>query len=164
MGCDKKISAKSLMLVKVIVFLFSFPFHCFSQFEGKVVSVADGDTFTMIVDNEQVKIRLHGIDCPEKSQDFGLVAKEFLSDYVFGKFVTVQNMDTDRYGRIIGMVTIDGTNVNEELLKAGLAWHYIKYDNNSKWKQLEETARKSKKGLWVQANAIPPWGYRREKK
>jgi micrococcal nuclease len=160
----KDLFYKSPMIIKVIVILLSFPFYCFSQLEGRVVSVADGDTFTMLVNNEQIKIRLHGIECPEKSQDFGQVAKEFLSGYVFGKVVTVQNMDTDRYGRTIGMVTIDGTNVNEELLKAGLAWHYVKYDENPKWGQLEKTAKKEKKGLWVQANAIPPWEYRKVKK
>jgi micrococcal nuclease len=88
--------------------------------EGKVVSIADGDTFTLFVNEEQVKIRLHGIDCPEKSQDFRTKAKEYLSELVFGKKVSVKKMDTDRYGRTIGMVTIDSKNVNEELLKEGV--------------------------------------------
>lgn len=126
--------------------------------------MADGDTFTILVNNEQIRIRLHGIDCPEKSQDFGNVAKQFLSEYVFGKVVTVQDMDTDRYGRTIGMVTIDGINVNEKLLQLGLAWHYIKYDKNPKWDELEEVARSQKKGLWSQQNPIPPWEYRKMKR
>jgi micrococcal nuclease len=75
--------------------------------------------------------------------------------------VSVKDMDTDRYGRTIGMVTIDGINVNEELLKAGLAWHYKTYDKNPAWAKLEEEARKNKKGLWLQPNPIPPWEWRK---
>jgi micrococcal nuclease len=145
----------------ILLYLLLLPAIVYSQIIGKVVSVADGDTFTMLVSNEQIRIRLHGIDCPEKAQDFGNVAKEFLSGYVFGKVVRVKNMDTDRYGRTIGMVTIDGVNVNEELLKAGLAWHYKTYDKNPVWAKLEEEARKNKKGLWLQPNPIPPWDWRK---
>jgi endonuclease YncB( thermonuclease family) len=150
--------------IKFFIALLFLSHSVFSQLVGKVVSVADGDTFTMLVNNEQIRIRLHGIDCPEKSQDFGNVAKQFLSGYVFGKVVTVQNMDTDRYGRTVGMVTIDGINVNEKLLEAGLAWHYIKYDKNPKWTEVEEVARSQKKGLWSQSNPIPPWEYRKMKR
>jgi micrococcal nuclease len=134
-----------------------------AQLKGKVVSIADGDTFTLLVNNKQIKIRLHGIDCPEKSQDFGNVAKQFLSNSIFGKMISVKEMDIDRYGRTIGMVTIDNKNVNEELLKAGLAWHYKHYDKNPKWTKLEDDARREKKGLWIHPNPIPPWDYRKIK-
>jgi endonuclease YncB( thermonuclease family) len=144
-----------------VFLLLLFPLTSYSQLVGKVVAIADGDTFTMLVNNEQTKIRLHGIDCPEKAQDFGSVAKEFLSGYVFGKVVTVREMDIDRYGRTIGMVTIDGVNVNERMLEAGLAWHYKTYDKNPAWAKLEEEARKVKKGLWAQPNPIPPWEWRK---
>lgn len=133
----------------------------YTQLVGKVVSIADGDTFTMLVNNEQLRIRLHGIDCPEKGQDFSNVAKEFLADYIFEKVVTVKEMDVDRYGRTIGMVTIDGVNVNEKLLEAGLAWHYKTYDKNPAWAKLEEEARKNKKGIWAKPDPIPPWDYRK---
>lgn len=132
------------------------------QLEGKVVKVSDGDTFTMIVNNEQIKIRLHGIDCPEKGQDFGNVATTFLSDMIAGKVVQVMKMDTDRYGRTIGMVFVDGKNGNEELLKAGLAWHYKYYDKNPNWARLEEEARVAKKGLWSMTDAVAPWEWRRK--
>jgi len=147
--------------------LFLFPFvllslTVFGQITGKVVSVADGDTFTLLTpDKHQIKIRLHGIDCPEKSQDFGMVAKKFLSDLIFDKQVSVQEKDTDRYGRIIGMVMIENVNVNEALLIAGLAWHYKYYDHNPQWALLEERARAAKKGLWVKADAIQPWEFRK---
>lgn len=143
----------------VLLLLFSFP--SYSQLKGKVVSISDGDTFTLLVDNEELRIRLHGIDCPEKGQDFSEVAKKFLSDYIFNKVVTVRRMDVDRYGRTIGMVvTVDGVNVNEKLLEAGLAWHYKKYDKNDAWAKLETSARVNKKGLWAQKNPIPPWEWR----
>jgi micrococcal nuclease len=133
---------------------------------GKVVSVADGDTFTLLVNgNRQQKIRLHGIDCPEKRQDFGQVAKEFTSKQVFGKTITVKPTDTDRYGRTIAIVLLaDQISLNELLLKNGLAWHYLQYDKNPDWNKLEQTARKKKVGLWQQANAVAPWTFRHTKR
>lgn len=145
----------------VFLFLLSYTTLQTQQLEGKVVKVADGDTFTMLVNKEQIKIRLHGIDCPEKSQDFGNVAKTFLSDMVAGKLVKVKKMDTDRYGRTIGMVFIEGKNVNEELLRAGLAWHYKYYDKNPEWDKLEEDARVAKSGLWSMADPVAPWEWRK---
>ncbi len=151
-------------MLKFLFLLLFIPFTSSAQLTGKVVAIADGDTFTMLVDNKQVKIRLHGIDCPEKKQDFGTVAKEFLSAQIFGKVVTAQKMGTDRYRRTIAMVTVDGINVNETLLKAGLAWHFIEYDKNPAWTEMEVAARRLKKGLWAQPNAIPPWEFRKRKK
>lgn len=89
------------------------------------------------------------------------MAREFLSGYVFGKTVTVKEIDTDRYGRTIGMVTIDGVNVNEKLLSAGLAWHYKQYDKNPEWSKLDKDAQSNQRGLWIQASAIPPWDWRK---
>ena len=144
-----------------ILLLLLLPLASFSQLVGKVVSIADGDTFTMLVNHKQMKIRLHGIDCPEKRQDFGMVAKQFLSDNIFEKIVTVNEMNTDRYKRIIGMVFIHGANINEKLLQAGLAWHYKTYDKNPAWARLENDARNSKRGLWLQPNAMAPWEFRK---
>jgi len=144
--------------------LLLFPIVSFAQLTGKVVAIADGDTFTILVNKQQIKIRLHGIDCPEKGQDFSQVAKDFISDYVFDKVVTVRTKSKDRYRRTIGIVTVDGKNVNEKLLEAGLAWHFKKYDKNPAWAKLEETARKNKRGLWAHASPIPPWEWRRGKR
>jgi len=136
-----------------------------AQLTGTVVSVADGDTFTLLTaDHEQIRVRLHGIDCPEKKQDFGTKAKDFLAGLVFQKQVTVRETDRDRYGRTIGIVTVDGVNVNEALLTAGLAWHYTHYDQNPAWALLEDTARRAKRGLWSQGNAIAPWEFRKAKR
>ena len=147
----------------LLLFIYA-PFIIVAQLQGKVVAITDGDTFTLLVDRKQVNIRLHGIDCPEKKQDFGNVAKEYLSCLVVGKVVVVTNMNKDRYGRTVGIVSVDGHNVNEALLKAGLAWHYKEYDKNPAWSRLEETARNEKKGLWIQPNALPPWQFRKRKK
>jgi endonuclease YncB( thermonuclease family) len=150
-------------VLQILCLLVFFQSHG-QELSGKVVSIADGDTFTMLVEgNKQVKIRLHGIDCPEKSQDFGQVAKKYLSDLVYNKTVRVREMDTDRYGRTIGMVMIDSVNVNEALLKAGLAWHYTRYDKNPKWSVVEKKARAGKKGLWSKPDAVAPWEFRKSK-
>lgn len=134
-----------------------------AQLSGRVVAVADGDTFTMLIDQEQVRVRLHGIDCPERGQDFSSVAKEYLSDLVFNKTVRVEKLDTDRYGRTIGLVYVDSTHVNEALLRAGLAWHYTYYDKNPTWAALEQAARKAKLGIWSLPDPVAPWEYRRRK-
>ena len=96
--------------------------------KGRVVSIADGDTLTVLdSQNQQRKIRLNGIDAPESGQDFGQVAKRNLSDLAYGKEVSVVWSKTDKYGRIIGTVFVGSTNVNLEQLKAGLAWFYRQY-------------------------------------
>ena len=146
----------------LLIMMMITPVVSYGQLEGRVVKVADGDTFTMLINNKQVRVRLHGIDCPESSQDFGQVAKKFLSDYVFGKTVTVKEMDIDRYGRIIGMVTIEGVNVNEKILEVGLAWHYVAYDKNIVWHSMELKARQAKIGLWAMPNPTPPWEFRKK--
>jgi micrococcal nuclease len=133
-----------------------------NDFTGKVVSIADGDTFTLLTEeNDRVKVRLHGIDCPEKKQDFGQVAKQKLGSLVFSKTVHVVKKDVDRYGRTVGLVYDDhNICVNEAMLKAGLAWHYLKYDQNPEWQQMENTARENHLGLWSQADPTPPWEWR----
>jgi len=121
----------------------------------------------MMHDGKGEKIRIYGIDCPEGHQDFGSRAKHFTSDMVFGKMVDVKRMDTDRYGRTVGVVSIDGKTLNEELLKSGMAWFFTKYCKESfcgQWKQYEERARSGKVGLWSMPNPIPPWDFRQAKK
>lgn len=149
------------LTIKGLLLLLLIPLFSHSQIEGKVVAIADGDTFTLLKDNEQIKIRLHGIDCPESGQDFGTLAKQFLSNLIFGKEVIVNKTDVDRYGRTIAIVFIDDKNVNEELLKSGMAWHYKYYDKNPTWAKMEYEAKINKKGLWIQPNPIEPWEFRK---
>jgi micrococcal nuclease len=137
-------------------------------FHGKVVGVSDGDTITVLTpDKTQHKIRLFGIDCPEKHQDFGQKAKQFASDMVFGKEVVVEVIDKDRYGRAVGIVAIAGKSLNEELVRSGYAWVYNQYckkpDLCERWRLLQEQARADKKGLWSHPDPIAPWEFRRGK-
>jgi micrococcal nuclease len=133
-----------------------------TEFEGKVVGVADGDTVTVLLqDNTSVKIRLEGIDCPEAKQDFGQKAKQATSELCYGKAVRVVKSGEDRYGRTLGFVFVDGVCVNEELLKMGMAWHYKKYNQDEKLAKLEEEARREKVGLWVMESAVAPWEFRK---
>ncbi|HEY0056872.1 MAG TPA: thermonuclease family protein [Pedobacter sp.] len=136
---------------------------CQEILTGRVIKVADGDTITILVEgNKQVKIRFYGIDCPESGQDFGTKAKQFTSSLAFSKTVSIQTKDIDRYGRTIGIVTLpDSTILNEQLLKAGLAWHYKRYDKSEKYADLENAARANKVGIWSMINQIAPWEYRR---
>lgn len=131
---------------------------------GKVVGIADGDTITVLQNRTQYKIRLYGIDTPERAQDFGKKAKQFTSNMVFGKHVRVVKEDMDRYGRVVGTVYVDGVCVNEEIIKDGFAWVYRKYCKSpvcAHWLKLEETARLNRIGLWSHKDPIEPWNYRR---
>jgi len=126
------------------------------EFSGKVVGVSDGDTITVLRNRTSIKVRLHGIDCPEMGQDFGSRAKAFTSELVFGQVVKVVPRDTDRYGRTVADVILaDGRILNHELVRAGLAWRYRKYAPDiGTLAELEAAARDAKRGLWSQRKFI----------
>src|SRR5436190_17785077 len=164
-------SLKNILLFSGFAFFLFTGVRCNSQkkddavLKGYVVAIADGDTFTLLTDEKkQVKIRLYGIDCPEKKQPFGTVAKQKLSELIFNKNVLAKKISTDRYKRTVAIVYDENkVCINEIMLRSGLAWHYTKYDNNIYWQQLQDSARKNKSGLWVDINAIPPWQWRAKK-
>ncbi|WP_299252893.1 thermonuclease family protein [uncultured Lacinutrix sp.] len=133
---------------------------------GKVVGIMDGDTFKLLTkDSTVVKVRLANIDCPEKKQPFSTKAKNFVSEAIFNKNVTVQVLKTDRYRRLIANVFYgDSINLNHQLVKKGLAWHYVKYSKDTILQSLEDNAKKDKVGLWQDSNAISPWQWRANKK
>ena len=150
--------------MRIIILFLLLPILTFAQLKGKVVRIADGDTFTLLdANNNQIRIRLHGIDCPEKGQDCYQVAKDYLGKLVFQKVVYVENLDTDRYGRTIGRVWINGVDVNLALLRNGLAWHYKHYDKFKEYAEAESQARKEKLNIWSRSDAIAPWDYRRKR-
>ena len=132
-------------------------------FTGKVVGVSDGDTVTVLDHKTPVKVRLEGIDCPEKTQAFGSRAKLFTSKACFGKTVEVKAKTRDRYGRTIGTVLLPGgTSLNQELVRNGLAWWYVHYAPRDKTlKNLESEARAQRLGLWKDPSPLPPWDYRK---
>jgi micrococcal nuclease len=135
-------------------------------FTGKVIGIKDGDTFEVLYDGQPERVRLSDIDCPEKSQPFGNNAKQFSSNLCFNKTVTVTcDAKRDRYGRLIGtVVTSDGINVNEALVKEGFAWHYLQYSDKEELTGYEATARRNRLGLWADVNPTPPWDWRRQKR
>lgn len=132
---------------------------------GKVTRIADGDTFTMMFDNGfEVRVRLNGIDSPERRQAYSNRAKQALSNLIFNKEVKVYYESTDRYGRVLGEVHIDGINVNHEMVRLGMAWHYTHYSDDKTLAALEQEARKNKAGLWADPNPVPPWEFRSKKR
>ncbi len=132
---------------------------------GKVVRVADGDTITVLDgSNTQHKVRLNKIDAPESGQAFGNVSKKHLSSMVAGKEVKVAWEKTDKYGRVLGDVTCCSTNVNLQMVKDGLAWHFKFYDKTPEYAEAEKTAREKKLGLWADPNPVEPYQFRKSKK
>lgn len=134
---------------------------------GKVIGVHDGDTAT-VLDNDKVqyKFRFNGIDAPELKMDFGQKSKQNLSDLIFGKEVTVHYSKVDKYGRFVGTIFVGSTDANLEQIKAGLAWHYKKYQSEQKeadrksYADAEVKAKDAKLGFWTLANPVAPWDYR----
>ena len=154
-------------------FLFLFFLVCSVQAEtltGRVVGIADGDTITVLDANrQQHKIRLSGIDAPEKAQPFGDRSKENLATLVFDKQVVVESNKQDRYGRTVGKVLVNGADANLAQVKAGMAWWYREYANEQSdvdrrlYEQAEQQAQTQRIGLWSDKNPVPPWDFRHAK-
>ena len=142
-----------------------------STLQGKVVHVADGDTITVLdANNTQHKIRLQGIDAPEKAQAFGQKSKQSLHQLVHSKQVTVEFQKKDKYGRTVGKVVYNGTDVCLEQIKLGMAWHYKQYESEQPkedretYAQAELSARSQAIGLWKDKHPAPPWEFRKQHK
>ena len=126
------------------------------SFQVRVVKISDGDTFTAINrDNLQMKFRIYGIDAPEKKQAFGTKSREYLSSLIFGKTVTVDVQSQDAWGRYKKDVSL-------EMLKAGMAWHFSKYDDTLEYQEAEVNSRIRKIGLWADPHRIAPWDFRKK--
>jgi len=142
-----------------------------STLQGKVVHVADGDTITVLdATNTQHKIRLQGIDSPEKAQAFGQKSKQSLDRLVHSKQVTIEYQKKDKYGRTVGKVVFNDLDVCLEQIKLGMAWHYKQYESEQTkedreiYAQAELSARANAFGLWKDKQPIPPWEYRKQQK
>lgn len=151
----------------LLALLFAFTCNA-ATIAGKVVGVADGDTITVLdADRVQHKIRLAGIDAPEKRQAFGNRSKESLSDLTFGKAVNVETNKRDRYDREIGKVLVNGQDVNLVQVERGMAWFYRQYqleqspNDRTLYGAAEDAAKAGKRGLWRDAEPIPPWEWRK---
>lgn len=132
----------------------------------KVVSISDGDTFRGLTkENEEIKFRIYGIDAPEKHQAFGNRSKQYFAELIYGKMVGIKVQSTDYFGReVVWVYTPDGKDVSAEMLKAGMAWHFKKYDKSEEYALLEKEARLNGVGLWADKKHIAPWEFRRSKK
>jgi endonuclease YncB( thermonuclease family) len=149
-------------LLATVFFLIS-PKQSLADYSGLVVSVLDGDTIEVLHNNRAERIRLSGIDCPEKGQAYGTRAKQAASELVLGGEVTLQTYGHDKYGRTLAdVLLLDGTNVNQTLVEAG--WWYRKYaSGDTVLEGLEKEARRAKKGLWADPQPVPPWEWRKRR-
>ncbi|WP_255490576.1 thermonuclease family protein [Dysgonomonas sp. 511] len=132
---------------------------------GEVVSVADGDTMTIQTsDGRRIKVRLEGIDAPERGQDYGTKARNHLNDLCYGKRVMIDHKGEDQYGRVLGVVYLGDLNVNEEMVRVGLAWYYSYFVTDARLDSLEQEARRKKLNIWSMDNPIPPHQFRKSKR
>ncbi len=133
-----------------------------AQFQAKVIGIKDGDTIEVLVDKKPMVIRLQDIDCPEKNQAFGKVAKQAMAKYCFGKMVTIEhNNKLDRSKRLIATVMLDNVNINLQMVRDGYAWHFKKYSKDVIFANAEIIARENRVGLWYDKNPIAPWDWRK---
>ena len=136
---------------------------------GTVVGISDGDTITVLDKlSKEHKVRLVGIDAPEKSQAFGNEAKETLSNYIYKKVVSIEFKKLDKYKRIVGKVTLDGQDICLKMIADGMAWHYKEYEKEQSktdrnlYREAETSAREMKIGLWAAKQPVSPWIFRHE--
>ncbi|MEO6682724.1 MAG: thermonuclease family protein [Ginsengibacter sp.] len=112
-------------------------------------------------DTVKIRVRLHGIDCPERRQDYYQICKDALSGYIFGKNVSLVTHGKDRWKRTIAEVYLGTENINLKMVRNGYAWHYIKYSKDQKLAEAEAEARKHRRGLWNMKDPLPPWNHRK---
>ena len=140
-------------------------FQAHADFTGKVISIADGDTITVLTaNNNQKRIRLSSIDAPEKNQPFGTKAKDFTGSLIHGKQVYIKEDGTDQYNRVLGTVFLGNQNINKTIVHNGYAWAYRRYVKDSSYISLEMDAKRHQRGLWSDKNAIEPELWRRQQK
>lgn len=162
---------KRFFVFSLFAIMFGFSVNA-AQLKGKVVKVSDGDTITVLDSSKkQHRIRLTGIDAPEKKQPFGERSRQSLASMVAGQIVTIEWEDQDRYGRILGkVITPDGQDANLVQIQRGMAWHYKQFEktrprNESKaYAAAQEDAKAKAIGLWKDKNQTPPWEWRKDRK
>ena len=132
------------------------------EFTAKVIAVLDGDTVLVRRNGRLAKIRLAEIDAPEKEQAFGLASRKSLSEMVLRKQVWLNTLATDRYGRSVAQIKVNGLSVNEEMVRRGMAWEYSNYHSDRRYIALQQQARRARLGLWSESNPTPPWVWRKQ--
>ena len=131
---------------------------------GEVIQVTDGDTFDCMLDEEEVTIRLYGVDAPESDQPYGDEAEQWLQDQIGGKTVSIEKIEEGYYGRTIAIVKRNDKNINGALVKNGLGWVSDSYCDREelcdRWRDYQQEARENDIGLWNQEDPVPPWEFR----
>jgi endonuclease YncB( thermonuclease family) len=130
-------------------------------FEAQVVAVVDGDTVVVAQGRRKITVRLADIDAPESAQPYGAASRQSLASLVMGKVLTIVPRVKDEYGRTVAALHVDGVNVSEAQIARGMAWEYSYHHANRKLAALQEDARRAQRGLWAQAQPVPPWEFRR---
>jgi endonuclease YncB( thermonuclease family) len=133
---------------------------------GKVIKIVDGDTYDILLeDNKTKRIRMDGIDAPERGMPFYKVSKDYLGLLCFGQMVRLEQTDTDQYGRMVAKTyQQNGDELGLLMIKAGYAWHFKKYSSDRKLSNAEKDARKKKAGLWKDESPVAPWEWRSAKR
>lgn len=164
----KLINSKTKFLFVLFILFLSFLTQSWFSSQSneflRVVGVKDGDTVVLLTAaKEEITVRLSEIDAPERKQAFGTVSRTFLSNLIFGKEVKLVKMGTDRYGRTLGFIYLrNGTNVNLEMVKNGMAWQYEKYSKSAILKKAQASAKSMRVGLWRDLYPVAPWEFRRK--
>ena len=138
-----------------------------SIFTGKVKFVFGGDSFILKCSNGNQDIRLYGIDAPEKKQPYYKASKKILKILCYKKNIKIKYIDIDKYDRIVGIAYINDICINEEMIKKGFAWIFVRFCKEpyySKWMKFQKEAKKNRLGLWNDKNPTPPWIFREENK
>lgn len=146
-------------IIPLVIILFSGSL-CASEIQGKVIRVLDGDTIEVLKENQPVRVRLANIDAPEKKQAYGSWSTNQLKGLVAGKTVTVTYSQTDRYGRVLGLVETKYINVNRSQVISGAAWVYERYNTDKALPAMQREAQTQKRGLWADSQPMPPWVWR----
>nr|DAP02207.1 MAG TPA: nuclease-like protein [Caudoviricetes sp.] len=150
-------SIKQPLIVRLLLILT--PLISLTAEQSKVIKISDGDTITVLSGKEQTKVRLYGIDAPEKKQDYGQRSKQFLASLIAGQVVEVEPKGKDRYKRTLGIIYYKGQNIDAQMVLNGYAWAYVKYSRI--YVDQEKTARENKRGLWQSSDPTPPWVWRK---
>jgi len=160
--------AKRFAVAVAVLALTAYGAATAAEFDGTIVGVADGDTVTLLdASKTQHRIRLDGIDAPERTQPYGQRARQSLADLAHGRTAHADCPKVDRYGRAVCRVIVDGVDIGFEQIRRGFAWHYVKYareqrtSDRASYARAEHEARSAGTGLWSFSDPTPPWDYRR---
>lgn len=158
--------ALSIVILFVLIGCKSSPLLSLSTekvLHGQVIDVLDGDTVKLRSDWHIYKIRLAGIDAPEKQQAYGVQSKIYLERLIADKDVSIKVLSCDQYGRYVGKIYLNGKDINGEMIRSGYAWHYYHFDSNPVYAGFMLDAQRSNRGLWQEVHPTPPWIFRKGK-